>query len=95
MPAIPLPEWAAETSRAVGWALVWFLPQGLILALVAAGWLRLIRPGSAQARYAVALGTLVAMAVCPVVTAFRAGSPRPESPSARSGGPGRRLPPGG
>ena len=57
----PLPAFvrSAPRSPAGGRALVHFLWQGALVALLAAGALALMRRSSAGSRYAVALGALV------------------------------------
>jgi beta-lactamase regulating signal transducer with metallopeptidase domain len=54
----------------VGWSLVHFLWQGVLVALVVAVVLRLNRNSSADARYAIAGTGLLVMLACPFVTYF-------------------------
>jgi beta-lactamase regulating signal transducer with metallopeptidase domain/HEAT repeat protein len=57
--------------EAVGWALVHFVWQGALVALVVAVTLRWMRDASASARYALAAGALFAMMLLPAATAWR------------------------
>ena len=57
--------------EAVGWALVHFVWQGALVALVVAVALRLMRHASASARYALSAGALFAMILLPTATAWR------------------------
>ena len=52
----------------LGYALLHFVWQGAIVALIAAVVLRIMRPATADRRYIVLLSLLLVMAVCPVVT---------------------------
>src|SRR5581483_11635717 len=52
----------------LGWSLVHFLWQGAVVALLLAGYLRLLRPRSANARYLTACAALPVMAACPGLT---------------------------
>src|SRR5579884_1353607 len=52
----------------LGWALVHFLWEGAVVALLVAAALRAMRGKSPEARYAVACLGLLMMAMCPVVT---------------------------
>jgi uncharacterized protein YjbI with pentapeptide repeats/beta-lactamase regulating signal transducer with metallopeptidase domain len=52
----------------LGWSLVHFLWQGAVVALLLAGYLRLVRPRSAHARYLTACAALAVMAACPGLT---------------------------
>ncbi len=84
---VVMPERAATLTVAVGWALVWFLPQGLLLGVVVAGLLRALRRRSADARYFVACAGLLAMALCLVGTtllllAEKSGGANATGPSA-------------
>lgn len=68
--------------QAVGWALVHFLWQGILVAAGLAAGLALMKNRSASARYALGVATLVVLVALPVVTAFR--SYEPASPIAQS-----------
>jgi beta-lactamase regulating signal transducer with metallopeptidase domain/HEAT repeat protein len=57
--------------EAVGWALVHFVWQGAVVALVVAVALRSMRDTSASARYALSAGALFAMILLPAATAWR------------------------
>jgi beta-lactamase regulating signal transducer with metallopeptidase domain len=57
--------------EAVGWALVHFVWQGALVALVVAVALRSMRGASASARYALSAGALFAMILLPAATAWR------------------------
>ncbi len=57
--------------EAVGWALVHFVWQGALVALVVAVALRSMRDVSASARYALSAGALFAMILLPAATAWR------------------------
>ena len=72
--AIAMPDW----TTALGWALVSFVPEGVLIALIAAGLLRSIRGWSPSARYGVALGAMALMTACPVVSVTRQLSRRVE-----------------
>jgi len=52
----------------LGWTLLHFLWQGLIVGLIASAALTLTQNLSAKTRYIIALAGLLAMSVCPVVT---------------------------
>lgn len=52
----------------LGWALLHFLWEGLLLGLIAGGVLALMQRRSPQARYGVGLGFLILMALAPVLT---------------------------
>ena len=54
--------------QAVGWALLHFLWQGSLIAIVAAIALRVLRHSAADVRYVVAAIALTLMATMPVVT---------------------------
>ena len=58
--------------QAVGWALLHFLWQGSLIAVVAAVTLRLLRHSAADVRYVVAAIALSLMATMPVVTGVQA-----------------------
>ena len=64
-------ERSAGLTLAIGWALIWFLGQGLLIGLAVAALLRVLRRRSADLRYGVACAGLIAMAVCPLLTATR------------------------
>ena len=59
----------------VGWTLIHFVWQGAVLAIAAAGVLRLCRHRSANARYAISCVVLAAMLASPVITARVLSSP--------------------
>jgi beta-lactamase regulating signal transducer with metallopeptidase domain len=65
---VVMPERAEALILALGWALVLFLVQGLLIGLVVAALLRVLRNRSADLRYGVACTGLLAMAICPVWT---------------------------
>ena len=70
-----------------GWTLLHFVWQGAILGLVVAGLLWLCRRRSANTRYAVASGGLVALLAAPVVTAavlWQAARTEPLRPADRT-----------
>ena len=56
-------------THVVGWTLIHFVWQGAVLAVAAAGALRLCRHRSANARYAIACVALASMLASPVITA--------------------------
>jgi beta-lactamase regulating signal transducer with metallopeptidase domain len=56
-------------THVIGWTLLHFVWQGALLAVTAAGALRLCRHRSADARYAIACMALAAMMAAPVITA--------------------------
>jgi Zn-dependent protease with chaperone function len=58
-----------------GWTLVSFVWQGALIAVAAAGVLRLARQAPATVRYAVACGALAAMLVAPALTAWSLWKP--------------------
>lgn len=64
-----------NATHALGWALVHFLWQGALLAVLLGIALALTRPRAARTRYALALLTLGAMLVVPVTTAVRLYAP--------------------
>jgi beta-lactamase regulating signal transducer with metallopeptidase domain len=68
--------------QAVGWALVHFLWQGILVAAGLAAGLALMKNRSASARYALGIATLAVLVALPVVTAFR--SYEPNAPVAQS-----------
>ena len=57
--------------QAIGWALVHFVWQGTLIALIAAVALRLLRQSAADVRYVVATIALALMATLPVVTGLQ------------------------
>ena len=61
--------------HATGWTLIHFVWQGAVLAIVAAGALRLCRHRSANTRYAISCVVLAAMLASPVITAHVLLSP--------------------
>src|SRR5258705_421895 len=64
-----------NATHALGWALVHFLWQGAVLAVLLGTTLALTRPRAARTRYALALLTLGAMLVVPITTAVRLYAP--------------------
>ena len=58
----------SSLNHVVGWALIHFVWQGAVLAVVAAGALCLCRRRSAHARYTIACGFLAAMLATPVIS---------------------------
>ncbi|MGB7220706.1 MAG: M56 family metallopeptidase [Vicinamibacterales bacterium] len=60
-----------------GWALVHFVWQGALVALLTAAALRLLRHGSANARYLTSCIALGAMLLAPIVTARLLSTPAP------------------
>jgi beta-lactamase regulating signal transducer with metallopeptidase domain len=58
----------SSLNHVVGWALIHFVWQGAVLAVVAAGALWLCRHQSANARYTIACGFLAAMLAMPVIS---------------------------
>ncbi|WP_422929008.1 M56 family metallopeptidase [Singulisphaera sp. PoT] len=66
-----MPERLLMPVLAVGWALVTFLGQGLLIGLAVALSLRLARGRSADLRYAIASAGLLVMAACPVWSTAR------------------------
>jgi beta-lactamase regulating signal transducer with metallopeptidase domain len=88
--------------QAIGWALVHFLWQGTLIALIAAAALRALRHSAADVRYVVAAIALCVMATLPVVSgvqAYRAAnvergaavSPAPVSSGTAHEGPQPRV----
>lgn len=73
--------WANPAVQATAWALVHFLWQGALVGLATAGALAFLRNGGASVRYSVALGALLVLLLCPVITALRIGG-TPEAPLA-------------
>src|SRR5271154_1063026 len=67
MPVV-LPDWATALTVATGWALLFFLGQGLFIGLVVAAMLRGLQGRSADLRYAAACLALLIMMCCPVAT---------------------------
>jgi beta-lactamase regulating signal transducer with metallopeptidase domain len=63
--------WATPPVQAVAWALIHFLWQGALVGLAATGVLALLGKRNAAVRYNVALGALLVLLACPVVTALR------------------------
>jgi beta-lactamase regulating signal transducer with metallopeptidase domain len=59
----------SSLTHVVGWTLIHFIWQGAVLAVTAAGALRLCRHRSANARYITACLVLAAMLVSPLITA--------------------------
>ena len=57
-----------QVVHTVGWCLVHFVWQGLLVALGLAVMLGLLRKRSAHARYFVCFGALLLMAVLPILT---------------------------
>jgi len=64
-----------NATHALGWALVHFLWQGAVLAVLLSVALALTGPRAARTRYALALLTLGAMLVVPITTAVRLYAP--------------------
>lgn len=62
----------SAAAQATGWALVHFLWQGTIVALIAASALRLMNRQSANARYLLACIFLLVLVAFPLATAWRA-----------------------
>ena len=60
-----------DWTTALGWSLVTFVPDGVIIALFAAGLLWSIRGWTPTARYGVALGAMALMAAFPVISVTR------------------------
>jgi beta-lactamase regulating signal transducer with metallopeptidase domain/peptidoglycan/xylan/chitin deacetylase (PgdA/CDA1 family) len=54
--------------KPLGWALVHFIWQGALIALIVASLLNILRASSAQARYAVATISMMLMLVAPIIT---------------------------
>ena len=67
--------WANSAAQAIAWALIHFLWQGALAGLAAAGALTLLGKGKASIRYNVALGALLVLLACPIVTALRIAGP--------------------
>lgn len=65
--------------QAVGWALLHLLWQGVLVAAILAATLALMKRQSANARYLVSCGAMVALLVLLVATAVRAYDPAPAS----------------
>jgi len=63
-----LPGWASALIVAIGWALLFFVGQGLVIGLIVAAILRTLRDRSAGLRYGVACLGLLIMVFCPVAT---------------------------
>lgn len=59
---------AGRTLELLGWSLVHFVWQGVVLALVLTVVLRLLRCKSAQTRYVAGCAALALMAACPLAT---------------------------
>src|SRR5262245_55771739 len=59
---------APEVIQRFAGSLLHFVWQGAVIALIAAAGLRLLRHRSAEARYAFAIGSLVAMLAAPLIT---------------------------
>ena len=73
-----------QASDAVGWALIHFVWQGTLLALVL-GAVRLVTPrGFARTRYIAGCVTLLAMLVAPAATTIRLAGPSQLSPAAQT-----------
>ncbi len=68
---------ANPAVRAVGLALIWFVLQGAVAGAVVGVLLAALRSASAELRYVVACVGLGTMAVMPVATAARRGTPTP------------------
>ena len=72
----------------MAWALVHFLWQGALVAVVLAGLLAVTRNRSSNLRYGIACGALILMALAPVITAFYVFEPAAISPPASAGAAG-------
>ena len=83
---IVMPEPVSELIVAVGWALVYFLAQGLLIGVTVAGLMLVLRGRSADLRYGAGCAGLFIMAICPFVTTARglATGQRGVSPPARA-----------
>ena len=68
---VVMPEPALVLILAVGWAIVLFVGQGLLIGVVVAALLRVLRHRSADLRYGIACAGLIVMALCPVITTAR------------------------
>jgi beta-lactamase regulating signal transducer with metallopeptidase domain/protocatechuate 3,4-dioxygenase beta subunit len=77
--ALAIPEQAMALILAVGWALVLFVGQGLLIGLLVWALLRILPGRSAEARYLVACLGLAIMAICPVVSTVGRLSSLPSS----------------
>ena len=65
LPAV-LPDWVTAVVFAVGWALLYFLGQGLCIGLIVAAILRALRGRSADVRYVTACLGLLMMMCCTI-----------------------------
>jgi beta-lactamase regulating signal transducer with metallopeptidase domain len=65
---VELAELASVLIVAIGWALLFFVGQGLVIGLIVAAILRTVRDRSADLRYGVACLGLLIMMFCPVAT---------------------------
>jgi beta-lactamase regulating signal transducer with metallopeptidase domain len=83
-PTVMMPDWVDRVVPALGWALVLFLAQGLLIGLGTALLLRVVRGRSADLRYGIALSGLLLMAICPVATTCRGLATSPPAAAARA-----------
>jgi beta-lactamase regulating signal transducer with metallopeptidase domain len=75
---------AQPLVAALGWALLHFVWQGTLMALLLGGLLRILRQRSANARYAVACAALLVMAVLPLATMVKINSSMPAKEAGES-----------
>src|SRR6185295_9095838 len=59
---------APEVIQRFAGSLLHFIWQGAVIAMITAAGLRLLRHRSAEARYAVAIGSLICMLAAPILT---------------------------
>jgi len=71
------PERVAALTVVVGWALIDFLWQGLLVGLLIAAMLRALRSRSADLRYGLACAGFLVMATCPAATVLRLATSTP------------------
>jgi beta-lactamase regulating signal transducer with metallopeptidase domain len=71
---------------AIGWALVWFVAQGIVIGLVVGSLLWALKRRSPDVRYGVACAGLIAMALCPLLTAARILQAGPTAPARSAAG---------
>lgn len=96
LPTLVTPERLAMLTMAVGWGLVWFVAQGLLVGLAIAALLRALSDRSANLRYSVGCAGLIAMIACPVGTTLQrlaagggADRARPHVPVGAAAAPAR------
>src|SRR5262245_5980682 len=78
-----LTEWLVQpTGRLVTMALLHFVWQGLVIAILLAVFVKLAGIRRAILRYACSLAALLAIALCPFVTAAWLAQPNPAHPLA-------------